>query len=131
MPPAAAEPPPPPPPEWPEHFPEGCPDSNYPETNGAVFRLVRGDDGDYKTQYELGGFADQDECRRKALSVYNARQHAEYALTVYTRYSGIARADLITAHGRIKRTGQNRGHCSLWLRAEFDGNRAALFTVEP
>lgn len=119
--------PPPPPPEWPAHFPDGCPDPKYPETNGTVFRLIRNDPDDYKTQAELNGYVDADPCRRRALSVYNARAHAEYYLKVYTRYSAIAQADLRPAHGRIKRTGSNKGHCSLWLRTQFDRERAGLF----
>lgn len=115
--------------EW-AHLPDGCPDPAYPATNGPVFRLVRGQPDDYWTQFESGGYPEADECRRKSLSVYNARQHAEYALTIYTRYSEITRADLTEEHGRIKRTGSNKGHCSLWLRMQFENDRAALFRVE-
>jgi hypothetical protein len=92
-----------------------------------VFRLTRDPADDFTCQADLGGYEGADECQRLSLSVYRTLDRARYYRSIYTRYSGIARADLAAQHGKIKRTGRSAGHFSLWFRATYFGACSHLF----
>jgi hypothetical protein len=96
-----------------------------------VFRLVNGTKQDWKSHTELGTAKTADPCERASLSVWSTLEYAQYHLSIYTRFSGIAVAELTPGHGRIARTGKKPGHHSLWIRAKYYNDCASLFSQLP
>ena len=132
--PATGEQPQPPPPEWPAHFPENCPDADTPDTDGLVFRIVRGNDArDWKCHIELGLEEEAPLCQRAALSCFRTLEDVRewQAAHSWLRQRRVARAELDARHGKIAETGGG-GHHSLWLRTQYLALCLTLFVqVDP
>jgi hypothetical protein len=114
--------------EWPVHFPSDCPDGTTNDTNGAVFRFINGGPKDFLSWLELNVGSGSD-CRRAALSCFVTLQEAEDIRDVSPIHGSdqIAQADLTPIQGKIKQTGNNPGHHSLWLRTQHHQACRTLF----
>lgn len=116
--------------EWPTDWPAKCPGKRTKPTAGPVFRLINFNDDDWKNAKELDKYIGYPECERCSLSVLVTKKDALEKLRISRgRYVGIARADLLPHHGRIKQTGRDKAHHSLWLRLVHLNACAKLFVV--
>lgn len=116
--------------EWPPHFPDNCPDGSATQTDGTVFRLICGDDRDWKSAKELGDHTNRPECQRASLSCFLDASDAAELRDTLPKFENhkIASAALAPKHGKFRRTGRGT-HVSLWLRAKFLAIIQELFQV--
>jgi hypothetical protein len=116
--------------EWPAHFPPNCPDNTANPTQSAVFRFVEECPEDWVSWLELGRGAGSD-CRRAALSCFISLQAAEDVRRVSPIHASkkIAKSDLTPAHRKIKQTGKDPEHHSLWLRTQYHAVCQTLFQI--
>ena len=107
--------------EWPVHFPDDCPDNAALPTEQALYRLVCGDDRDWKSKTELDEYRKSPPCERASLSCFEEEGQAADLKKTFNDFDGhrIAMLMLEPKHGKMKRSGKRLGHVSLWLRAEF------------
>jgi hypothetical protein len=122
---------PPPDSEWPVHFPPNCPDSDAIPTDGTFFRLLCGDETDWKSAKEQEKFLNHPECIRAGLSCFLEREQVAELRDVSPQLSEhkIARGNLTPEHGKIKPNGNRPGHHCLWLRTQFLERATDLFHV--
>lgn len=123
---------------WPKHFPPGCPSSSTPDIDREVFRLLL---GTKVTAKEFQSHAERcakgcDHCRdaplcqRVALSVRaTSLEEAIAHLGVMPRYHAIASAVLSPEHGKIKQTGNDDGHYSVWMSDAAHKDATSLFAI--
>ena len=116
--------------EWPEHFPKNCacPPSGAQPTNMTVYRRQ----DDYKS-WDENDMGQNNDCRRAALSCFTSIDDCREVMAVHADWAEqpIVSAELNPEHGKIKQTGKNRWHYSLWLRRKFHKNCHRLFQVLP
>ena len=115
-------------PEWPAHFPNNCPDDQAIAADGAVFRLVCGDDRDWKSAKELGEWTNPPECQRASLSCFLEVSDAADLRDALPKFENhkIVKAMLEPKHGKMKRGGKGT-HVSVWLRTRFLASVQELF----
>lgn len=119
--------------EWPEHFPTACPPSDAQDSSGSAFRFIAGASvtvDDMKSLLELnpeGGNA----CRRASLSCYRTLDDVRAVQAIVPRFRGksVAELALQVAYGKMKQTGREARHHSLWLRQKFLVQAHSLFRV--
>jgi|SRR5579872_2215113 len=133
---AAPEKPPEPEPEWTEHVlaVPCCPPAEASPVDGTVYRRD-GKDG-LQTYAELGRYTkapDAKRCQAAAFSVFLDIESLRAAANVheYMAAEPVFVAYLKPEHGVIARTGNTRGHHSLWLRKKHMDARESLFKVAP
>ena len=115
--------------------PELCPPSDASPAVGIIFRFVRtspvspGDMRSWEDEGRSPGVGDP--CMRCALSVlvdWNDVQQARATIPVF-RKRKVASATLSGVHGRVKQTGNNAWHHSLWVERECASSIHCLFGV--
>ena len=119
--------------EWPAHFPVNCPPGDCPATNGPVFRFSTGNDAEDWDSWLERDIGRGQKCRRASLSCFLSLEHAREvaALSNKFRDAKILRANLGPMDGKIKQTGRDPLHNSLWLRLLAHERRRQLFREVP
>ncbi len=110
--------------EWPDFYPDDCPPSDANDLDGVVYRLVKSNpptEADARSHLELGASPKAPPCQRSGLSCALDREYLEDVRRAvpYRRKNRIARGEFHSEHGKIKQTGPDRGHHTMWLRAPF------------
>ena len=97
-------------------LPENCPKANAKESDTLVFRCVKSNPptaDDLKTYFELE-LAGNDECKRRAISLYETLEQARHRIELSPALANhVASAKLTKAHGMISQP-SNTGHMSWW-----------------
>lgn len=117
--------------------PEGCPPDDAGAAVGAIFRFVKGSQpgrDDMRSWAEQGRGAGQgSECRRCALSVLvdeNDVAKARKAVPLFRKWN-VAVAEFVAGQGKIKQTGNNEWHHSLWVAETIETTVHEQFQVVP
>lgn len=117
--------------------PEECPPHDAGAALGRIFRFVQGSTpcrDDMRSWAELGRNPSQGpECERCALSVLvdeNDVSKAQKAVPLF-RKRKVAVAEFVPGHGKIKQTGNNEWHHSLWVEESIEAVVHELFQVMP
>ncbi len=106
--------------------PEGCPPDDAGAALGKIFRFVQGSPpcrDDMRSWAEQGRSPGHgSECQRCALSVLVNEgdvAKARKAVPLFRKWK-VAVADFVPGHGKIKQTGNNEWHHSLWVEETIE-----------
>ncbi len=115
--------------------PEDCPPNDAGTALGRIFRFVQGEPvcrDDMRSWAELGRSPGHgSECQRCALSVLVDEADIEKARKVVPlfRKLKVAAAEFRPGQGRIKQTGNNEWHHSLWVESTIEATVHEQFEV--
>jgi hypothetical protein len=122
--------------EWTDHVLSvpGCPPPEAVATEGPVYRRV-GPEG-LMTWAEMAKGTNKphaERCRCAAFSVFRDRESLKAAASVHESWAAqpVVVVHLTPEHGVMARTGNTRGHHSLWLRKKHMDSRETLFKAAP
>ncbi|MGE3456922.1 MAG: hypothetical protein AB7O24_17560 [Kofleriaceae bacterium] len=118
----------------PEHCPEDCPPADADMAIGKIIRFVRNAPPtreDMKDCVELGTKLDAPPCLRCALSVLVDETDVSKAraLIPYFRKLKVAVAEFRAGQAKLKQTGNNEWHHSLWLERTIAATAHQMFQV--
>lgn len=115
--------------------PDGCPPEDAGAAIGRIFRFVPGSTpcrDDMRSWAERGRSPGQgSECQRCALSVLVDEgdiAKAQKAVPLFRKWK-VAVAEFVPGHGKIKQTGNNEWHHSLWVADGIESTIHAQFQV--
>jgi hypothetical protein len=120
--------------EWPAHFPDKCPPTDALDLNHNVFLLVATDPptgADTQCAIDRRSFKQKPACLRASISCRLTASDAEELRRAIPRLRSflISSAALEPRHGKIKQTGDDPAHYSMWLRASVLPSAHTLFRV--
>lgn len=117
--------------------PEGCPPDDASAALGRIFRFVQRSPpsrDDMRSWAEEGRSPGQgSECQRCALSVLideDAVVKARKAVPLFRKWK-VAVAEFVPGQGRIRQTGNNEWHHSLWVADAIEATVHEQFQVVP
>lgn len=117
--------------------PEGCPPDDAGAAFGRIFRFVQGSQpcrDDMRSWAEQGRSPGQgSECQRCALSVLVHEDDvakARKAVPLFRKWK-VAVAEFVAGQGKIKQTGNNEWHHSLWVAQTIETTIHEQFQVVP
>lgn len=115
--------------------PEGCPPDDAGAALGRIFRFVRNSPpcrDDMRSWAEQGRCPGRgSECQGCALSVLvdeDAVAKARQAVPLFRKYK-VAVAEFVASQGKIKQTGNNEWHHSLWVAETIEATVHEQFQV--
>ena len=117
--------------------PENCPPNDAGEALGKIFRFVQGSPPrreDMRSWAEEGRSPGQgSECQRCALSVLVDEDDVPKARKVVPLFRKwkVAVAELVPGQGKLKQTGNNEWHHSLWVAEALEATIHERFQVMP
>ncbi len=120
---------------WFEELPTQCPPSDATPANGEYYRLITGDVlvcEDFHSHRMLNPLKPfrVSECVARSLSVFSDEAACQN-LTKLAIHRGkkIARVNLSSSDGSIKKTGKDKDHYSWWRSQEFDFSKATVIAA--